>query len=47
MAETDGIWLSRLSSGESKIMDKPDVGINEELLTYSEMISRGLLDEAE
>ena len=47
MAETDGIWLTRLASGESKIIEKPNVGINEDLLTYSEMISRGLLDEIE
>lgn len=47
MAETDGIWMTRLDSGESKITEKPNVGVNEDLLTYSEMISRGLLDEIE
>ena len=47
MADTHGIWMSRLSSGESKIVDKPTIGVNEELYTYSEMISRGLLDEIE
>lgn len=47
MAETDGIWMTRIASGESKIIDKPSIGVNEDLLTYSEMIARGLLDEAE
>lgn len=47
MAETDGIWMTRLSSGESKITDVPNVGDNKDLLTYSEMIARGLLDEAQ
>ena len=47
MAETDGIWMTRLDSGESRIVSKPDIGINTDLLTYSQMISRGLLDEME
>ena len=46
MAETDGIWMSRLSSGDSKITSGPNIGDNKDLLTYSEMITRGLLDEA-
>ena len=46
MAETNGIWMKRLASGETTITDKPNIGENEELYTYSEMISRGLLDEA-
>lgn len=44
MADQRGIWMSRLKSGESSI-EKPDVGDNRELLTYSQMITRGLLDE--
>lgn len=47
MAETDGIWMTRLRSGESKITDEPKIGDNKDLLTYSEMIARGILDEAE
>ena len=47
MAETDGIWMTRIASGESRIIDKPNIGVNEDLLTYSEMIARGLLDETE
>ncbi len=45
MAETNVIWMMRLSSGESKIIEPPIFGENKDLLTYSEMISRGLLDE--
>ena len=47
MAETGGIWMTRLSTGESKIAEDPTIGGNEDLLTYSEMIARGLIDEAE
>ena len=47
LAGTRGIWMKRLGSGESQIMDEPMIGDNKELLTYSQVISRGLLDEAE
>ena len=47
MADSDGIWMKRLASGESVVMDKPSIAENKELFTYSELISRGLLDETE
>ena len=47
LADTRGIWMSRLNSGESKIGELPEVGDNIELLTYSQMIARGILDDAE
>ena len=44
-ADTRGIWLSRLKSGESVVIDAPGISDNKDLLTYSEMIARGMLDE--
>nr|WP_297705260.1 AAA family ATPase [uncultured Butyrivibrio sp.] len=43
MAEADGIWFSRLSSGESQVISNPLVQAAEnQLLPYSELIARGL-----
>jgi len=47
LAETRGKWFTRLRSGESKVRDKLDIDENKDLLTYSQMISRGYLDEIE
>ena len=47
MAETKGIWFSRMASGETKLLSSMDIVDNKDLLTYSQMISRGMLDEAE
>ncbi len=46
MADADGIWLSRLSSGESTVIDNPfeEAAINN-LLPYSKLIARGLDEE--
>ncbi|WP_026664629.1 AAA family ATPase [Butyrivibrio sp. FC2001] len=47
-AVANGIWLSRLSSGESTIVDDPLKNKdNKDLFTYSELIVRGMLDEVE
>ena len=47
-AVANGIWLSRLSSGESVIIDDPLKNKdNNDLFTYSELIVRGMLDEVE
>ena len=45
LADTRGIWIGRLNSGETTIYN-PGIRENPDLLTYSQMISRGLLDEA-
>lgn len=46
MADTDGVWLSRLSSGESQIIDNPYINAAERnLLPYSELIARGMEDK--
>lgn len=47
LAETKGLWMTRNKSGESRITDPPRIEDNGELLTYSQMIARGLLDEIE
>ena len=47
MAETNGIWMNRLNSGESIIVDSPKIDINPDLLSYSEMIFRRIIDEIE
>ena len=43
-----GIWFDRNTSGESKIIDNPYKANQEQILTYSEFISRGIgeMDEA-
>lgn len=47
LAKSNGIWMSRIKSGESVVIDASQkVEKNEELLTYSELIARGMLDEA-
>lgn len=47
LAASDGIWMSRLHSGESVIVDDPHKDSdNTELLKYSELIARGVSDEA-
>ena len=40
--------MTRLKSGESRLLDPETfIGENVELLGYSEMIARGMLDEIE
>ena len=47
MAESNGICLSRLKSGESTIVSlEKVVGDNKDLLNYSELMARGVFDEA-
>ena len=47
LAAMNGIWMSRLRSGESVVTKEPQSKLNNnaDLLKYSEMIARGLLDE--
>lgn len=48
LAATNGIWLNRLSSGESVISDDIYKKIeNDKLLKYSEILARGIFDEIE
>lgn len=48
LAVTNGIWISRIKSGESIVVDDQKKAIdNKDLLTYSEFIARGLMDEAQ
>lgn len=48
LAATNGIWLNRLSSGESVVgEDIYKKFENGELLKYSEIMARGILDETE
>ncbi len=47
LAESNGICISRLRSGESTIVDLDTlVGNNKDLLSYSELMARGVFDEA-
>lgn len=48
LAKTNGIWLSRIKSGETvKVEDPYEIIENKDLLSYSEIIARGLIDEVE
>ena len=48
MAEANGIWLTRIKSGESSILKfRQKASKNKEFLLYSEMVARGLIDETE
>ena len=46
MADSDGIWLSRLASGESVVVSNPyEEAAKNNLLPYSKLIARGLVEE--
>ena len=46
MADTDGIWLSRLASGESVVIENPyKEAAKNNLIPYSKLIARGLDEE--
>lgn len=45
MAENRGKWVARLGSGETTIAEEMPFGENKDLLTCSQMIARGYLDE--